>query len=102
MNNTFNYINLTINNSSQLFIKDCGTLISEFSKSVDFNMRLVSIVLFILIIFEWWALNKVNRGKLTIERRENLTSFILIFIHALILFGSFYLMYFIVLAKLDF
>jgi uncharacterized membrane protein YwzB len=89
-------------NGTQLHTLNCGVLQSQFSDQVGQYTKIVSIVLIFLVIFEWWALNRVMNGKLSHEQKSMYFGFIMTFIHALILFGVFYLFYWIVLARIDF
>ena len=81
---------------------DCGDMISQFSSQVSWTVKTVSIAIIFLIIFEWWAVNRVMNGNLTHDRKQIYISFIFMFIHGLILLGSFIIMYWLVLSGLDF
>lgn len=94
--------NFTNSSYQPLVIKDCGQLVYSLSDKVSFNVKLVSVVMIFLIIFEWWALNRVMNGKLTHQEKQKYYGFIMTFIHSLLLFGAFYLMYWMLLAGIDF
>lgn len=99
-------INTTVNLSSSYMNNveefNCGVMQSNFQSQVGQYCTIVSIALIFLIIFEWWALNRVMNGKLSHDEKSKYYSFIMVFIHSLILFGAFYLFYWIVLSGIDF
>lgn len=98
MNETLDYIV----NGTYGKVYDCGTMITQWNDKVTGMVKAVSIVMIVLIIFEWWAVNKVMNGKLTHDRKQLYISFIFIFIHSLIMLGAFYIMYWLVLSGVDF
>jgi len=94
--------NFTNNISVYNPVIDCGRMITDISSKANMNLKIVSIAMLLLIIFEWWAINRVNNGRLTHDEKQKYISFIMVFIHSLILFGAFYFMYWILLSGLEF
>lgn len=95
--------NITYNvSNSVVSVIDCGTIVSSFNENIDFNVKIVSAILLLLLIFEWWSINKVITGKLTHDDKQRYISFVLTFIHSMLLLMSFYIFYWLVLSSVDF
>jgi energy-converting hydrogenase Eha subunit F len=92
-----------MNNTSYEPLKliDCGTIKTDIFSKVGFTVKLASGIIIALIIFEWWAINKVMSSSEDDERKSFLIGMILTFISGIQLLLSFIIFYWLVLAGLE-
>lgn len=81
---------------------DCGTLQYDLGHKVDATFKIIVLVLPALMIFNWWAINKIISSGENMERKKFLISFALLFINGVSMMLFFYMIYWIYLSGIDF
>lgn len=81
---------------------DCGTLSYSLQDKVDSTFKILVLVLPALMIFNWWAINKIIASTENMERKKFLISFALLFINGVSMMLFFYMIYWIYLSGIDF
>jgi uncharacterized membrane protein len=95
--------NSTIYNNFTSNIKyDCGIMRTEFADKVNTTFKWVIIIIPLLIIFKWWAIEQIVKSKESNEKKQFLVSFTNIFIGGVLILLCFYMIYWTFLSGLDF
>lgn len=80
---------------------DCGTIQADVFSRVGVTVKIVSGIVILMVIFQWWAINKVMASGEDEERKRFLIGMIQTFISGIILMLSFIIFYWLVLAGID-
>jgi len=76
-----------------LKLVDCGVLQANAYTNISNTVKFSAIVLFILVVFEWWALNKIMNSGESEERKQELVALTLTFISGIMMLLSFIMIF---------
>jgi hypothetical protein len=80
---------------------DCGTLSYTLADKVNGTIKIITVVLFVLLFFEMWAIKRIINSAETHEKKKNLIDIIMTFMHPIMIIFVFYILYWIFISGLE-